>query len=675
MKSKSATLEEMVTGRVSPLELAQHAGGDLRLLANYQRQLDECIATALGGLTLPEEKKPSEWTKENRWLEHGVSWKSAKERVKFSFRDAPYQEEVVDATVDPLVQTVVMMWASDLGKTEVLANALGYFMDHDPSRCMVLYPIEKSIRAFSKDVLSPLIESVDTLAAKFNRSRSGKNSGNTLEHKQFPGGSITLVASNSPSSLRQRRARVVIGDEIDGMHGDVGNEGDPIFLLFKRSEGYEDSVQILSSTPTVRGLSRIEFWFEQSDRRLWFVPCYKCGKLDILKWRNVKWSGLNFERAVILCEKCGHAHNDRQRQEIVRAGKWKATAKFSGIRGYHINGLYSLFPAKKGYVSKLHQFAKDFYEAKHSQNPKHALRVWKNTFLAETDEDELEPRTAWEPIFERREDYIQNANEPGPVPEGVRVITCGIDIQGNRIELEYVGWGRDEQSWGLGHVIIPGEPEDERIWNELEPFMHRQFEHPSGVMLDLSIAFIDSGKWTDYVHKFASRASLRGKVYAIKGASEFGLPIIGRIRKAGRGNTYFRLGTDAAKEVIYGRLNLPVPEEGRPFPPGFMHFPKSYDAEFFQQLTTERVSTVFFKGQSFRKYKKEHDSDRNEALDLRVYALAAFRLKRWDWAALDLSIAEAVRKVKKPEPGAAQLGGVHDDDDDEGGGFVGGWRR
>ena len=46
------------------------------------------------------------------------------------------------------------------------------------------------------------------------------------------------------------------------------------------------------------------------------------------------------------------------------------------------------------------------------------------------------------------------------------------------------------------------------------------------------------------------------------------------------------------------------------------------DAEWFRQLTAEKITTRFQKGRPIREWvKKSHD--RNEALDCRVYAMAA----------------------------------------------------
>ena len=596
---------------------------------------------------------PAQWAVEERYFEHGESWVSSKARRKFSFEDAPYEVECHDAPFEPEVQTTVFQWASDMGKTAVEANIIGFAIDRDPSKIIVAYPNDASAQTWSKDVLSGLIDATPGLRMKVRAAKS-RDSGNTIAHKKFPGGSISCISVQTPSALRQRRARIVIGDEIDAWPGDVGGEGDPVALLFKRSEGYADSVQILSSTPTIKGLSRIENWFERSDKRYWHCPCVKCGRLQILRWKNVIWPEGEHENARLFCDfaDCRHPHTDEDRKTIIRRGKWIATAPFKGVRGYHLSGIYSLFPAKKGYTNKLHQMAQDAHDAAHSANPRATLRVWKNTFLAETDEDEAEPRIEWGPIFDRREDYITPAGEGvAPkiiLPAAVRVLTAGLDVQGNRFEIEVQGFARDEQSWGIEHLQIPGEPTDERSWDKVEEALLRQYEHASGVRFDISLSFVDSGKWSDFVYRFCKRPRLAGRVFPVKGGSTYGLPIIGRLRKWGRGASGYLIGTDTAKDVIYGRLKLPRNEDGS-FPAGYSHFPLTYDAEFFRQLVIERAGKVYVKGQPTTHYFKEHEADRNEALDLRVYALAAFRRERWNFDALDKFVLTAEEERKRRE--------------------------
>jgi phage terminase large subunit GpA-like protein len=292
----------------------------------------------------------------------------------------------------------------------------------------------------------------------------------------------------------------------------------------------------------------------------------------------------------------------------------------------------------------------EWHNACHGDNVAQKKRVFVNTVLAETDEDEtsIEPPLPWEPLYARREDYITEKTKAPIVPEPVRVITAGADVQQNRVEILFQGWGKDEQCWDLEHAIIYGDPTNEQTWDVVEAAVQRRFAHPSGAQIETSITFIDRGKWTDAVDRFAARKTLSGKVWTCKGASENGRPIVGRAQRTGRGGYYFRLGTDAAKEYIMGKLAMDVPGNGK-YLPGFRHFPSTFDPEFFKQLTAEQAKTVYERGRQFRKYIKANPKAANEALDLSVYSLAAFRVRQWEWDAIEQALSEAV-KPADPKP-------------------------
>lgn len=582
----------------------------------------------------------------------------------------PWTIEPMNSATDPDVTHTVLWWASGTGKTDgVVTPVIGWSMSESPRNIMALYPNEAARDKWSRDVLQRTIDATPLLRSKVVEKK-GRESGNTISFKSFPGGSLYATAAGSPSNLRGPRVGLAYAGEVDAMPESVGREGDPLTLLFKRCEGFEDAIKIVEGTGTIKGRSRIEAWYGRSDQRKWFVPCRKCGEMQVIYFRAIKWPKTGDRRhefAEWECEACSTLHNDRQRVESSRAGVWRPTAPFTGIRGYWLNAFVTTLPAEKGYKSKMHQWAMEWHSAVHSENPREAKRVVINTVFAETDEEEanFDAKTEWEPIFSRRENYI-TSDKPIVCPEPVRVITSGIDVQANRIEMLVEGWARDEQSYALHHVIIYGDPNTPKIWDDLQAAVLRRYSHASGATLEITFAFIDAGRWTDEVHKFARRPEFQGKVHAVKGENQPGMPVMSRKRKLGRGNSYFRIGTDAAKEYILGKLNLPMPEDARSFPPGFRHYPQTFDAEFFRQLTVERAYTLYEKGKQYRKYKPDPPSARNEALDISVYSYAAFRLSEWDWNALDQSIA-AAPKPEAPKPQRR--------DEDEDNDFVGGWRR
>lgn len=632
---------------------------------------------------------PREWARQFRRIGQGGSPLSMHGSIEFDESVMPWVAEPMDAAIDPDVSHLVLMWASGTGKTDgVVSNVIGWGIKESPRNIMALYPTEAAIGKWSRDVLDRTINSTPALK-EVVAERKGREAGNTLSYKAYPGGSIYSTFAGSASNLRGPRVGLAYAGEVDAMPVDVGGsvakpgEGDPLALLFKRCEGFADAIKIVEGTPTVKHRSRIEAWYNRTDKRKWFVPCRSCGKRFVILFRHIRWPRGKHHLAEVECEHCSAMHTDAQRIRMAKAGVWKPTAPFSGIRGYWLNAFVTTLPPEKGYKTKLHQWAREWDDAKHSENPRERIRTFINTVMAETDNDTetMEPKTAWEPIYARREKYALEKQIKPELPEGVRVITAGWDVQGDRVEGVILGWGRDEQCWALEHIVIHGKPEEPSTWDKVEEALHSRYFHPAGVEFEITVAMIDRGRWTDTVDLFASRPTLAGKIYTVKGASEMGLPVVGRIRKTGRGGTYFRLGTDAAKEVIFGRLALPL-QPDRPAPPGYIHFPESFDAEFFQQLTAERAKNIFERGKQFRKYvtvdaegRETKSKVRNEALDIFVYGLAAFRLRRWGWDELDASVLTA-REAKARHAAALPPVGqpVHHEEEDEGN-WITDWRR
>ncbi len=575
----------------------------------------------------PEDLNVWQWAEAKRRLSSDVTARPG----RYSTEEAPYQREPQESFLDEDVQTTVLNWASRTGKTEIINNLDGYIIDNDPASILVVYPIVESAKKWSKMFFTPMVLATPCLRGKIRANLSNK-SGNTILQKRFPGGSISAIGANSPSGFRQVQARVVQCDEIDAM--ETSAEGDPIILAMKRADNYSNSIQVLSSTPTIKGASRIEAWYERSDQRKWWVPCWKCGKSQLLLWEWVKFpDGPEF--AYYECNQCHHAWNDKQRLEAIKAGEWRpGTKKFNGIRGYWLNGIYSPFKRKKGFKSKMHQFAAEFLEAK--RQGQEAIRVWMNVFKAESYEYAAQTMQA-DPIYERREDY--------KCPPEVCYMTIGADVQGDRIEVEKVGWAPGEESWGLDYRIFEGNPVQKEVWQNLEKWIDEPIQHPSGRELKFGHCFIDSSAFTDDVYRFTRPRQVRG-ILSIKGSSEPGKPIVERPKKSGKSRTRLILiGTNTAKQLLYARLALE--EVG----PGFMHYNTGYDLEYFKQLTAEKAHTRFKMGQRYLKFECP-PGVRNEALDIRVYATAAFAYARPN---LEKLAKEFATPYERPDPKKDQV--------------------
>jgi len=217
----------------------------------------------------PPNLKVSDWADRYRYL----SAEGSAEPGKWDTSRAPYQKDILDAIREPGIKKVVVMSSAQVGKTEILLNIIGYHIHQDPAPILLLQPTMQMAEAFSKDRLAPIIRNTPALKGKVSDPRS-RDSGNTLSHKTFPGGHITLAGANSPANLASRPIRIILADEVDKYPASAGSEGDPVSLAIKRSTTFHNRKAVLVSTPTMKGASRIERAYNESDKKKSMFPAH-----------------------------------------------------------------------------------------------------------------------------------------------------------------------------------------------------------------------------------------------------------------------------------------------------------------------------------------------------------------------------------------------------------------
>lgn len=516
----------------------------------------------------------------------------------------------MDAVSDPSVHTVVMMSSSQVGKTEALLNVIGYYIDQDPAPMLLMQPTLEMAEAFSKDRLAPMLRDTPCLAGKVADARA-RDSGNTLLHKTFAGGHWTGVGANSPASLAMRPVRITLCDEVDRYPASAGAEGDPVNLARKRSTTFWNRKLVLTSTPTVKGVSRIEAAFEGSDQRRYFVPCPDCGDAQVLAWSNVRWEEGQPQTALYFCGACGSGWSDAQRYAAVRQGTWRASAPFRGVAGFHLNELYSSWV-------RLTDTASAFLEAKRLPE---LLRVWVNTALGETWEDSGE-RLDDAGLMARREVFPQKGGEP-VVPAAASILTAGVDVQDNRLEVEVVAWGAGEENWSTEYHVLHGDPSTGTLWQDLDALLLRARPHELGVETFIRGVCVDTGgHHTQAAYRFCRERYRRATpdggrqyVFAIKGVAGRRPVWPEKVGRRTGGLVLYGIGVDTAKETVTDRLRIEQPG------PGFCHFPLERGPDYFDQLTAEQLVTKFHKGFPRREWVKR--KPRNEAFDCRVYSYSA----------------------------------------------------
>jgi phage terminase large subunit GpA-like protein len=582
----------------------------------------------------------------------------------------PYQKEPMDALCDPLVQDVVMVWPTQSGKTEILLNIMGYYIHQDPSPILLMEPTLDMAETLSKDRFAPMIRDSPALRDKISDPKS-RDSGNTLLHKKFTGGGhITFVGANSPASLAMRPIRILLCDEVAHYNTSAGTEGDPVSLVRERTENFWSRKRVYLGSPKSVG-DQLDKLFSVSDMRRFHVPCPHCGEFQILVFKeghvpvdyptgHLAWEPDHPETAYYICVK-GCVIEYKDKAEMIELGEWRPDNPISPMRGYWMNRLYTPWTSWEDVVNK-------FLLAKHGG--RETLKVFVNTSLAEAwkPEDEVIDSKGF---LQRLELYQDEDGNPCDVPQGGIVLTAGVDVQRDRIEVEVVAWGcryeesskrtvASDESWSVEYMIFMGETDPEKReqaraagivlpnpWEDLDLALRRQFRHASGVDLRIIATMVDSGDGvtTHQVYRFVGPRKGRG-IWACKGMAGAAKPIVNaRPTQQRNGAALWTVGVDTAKEQIYSNLQV------KEFGPGYCHFPKKqqYDAEHFEQLTGEKIVTKMRNNFPYRVWEKRRA--RNEALDCRVYAMAALEARRVDWERAAESLQkQAEQKAAVPEP-------------------------
>jgi len=613
--------------------------------------------------------KPSEkisttaWAREYRRL----SQKGSGRPGRYNPDLTPWVAGMHAALDNPDVREVAAMKSAQVAWTDgVVNNYVGRRIDVDPCPIIILFAKEGAAKEYNDEKFVPMVEATPRLASKLPVHKR-RDRDNRWQFKQFPGGFLKFVGSNSPTSVKSTPAPVAIVEEPDDCNTDVANQGDSITILHERQKTYTKSKFVMGGTPTIAGLSRIEMAYKAGDQQKFFVPCHRCGQEHVLAWENVKWSedpkssheiyGHALpETSVYVCPHCQWTWADAEKNRNVRKGHWVASAPFHGVASFYINELYSPFNG-----SRFYELTKKYLEARHAfeQGDDSKLKSFRNNqeglpyeFASDLPDTEV--------LEARAEDYPEWV-----VPHGAWVITAGVDVQGNRLAVVVKAWGPGEESWLLywgelyGQTVVP----NAGAWEDLDALLSKPIPHADGGQLFIRAVSVDSsdGNTSDAVYTFVRSRQSRGYM-AIKGSSmgderEIFSPPRTSVdtnnqQKAHKyGLRPFIVGGHRAKDLILGsdasggRIKLTGVGPGR------MHWYKGVRPDYYEQITSEVKAPHRTMKKKLVWQKKS--GVRNEALDCEVYALHAARsLKINLWKAERWADEEA--KIRQPDLLGAQ---------------------
>ena len=604
----------------------------------------EIIDGFLKGIRPLERLTVSEWADAYRYL----SPKASAEPGKWRTSRTPYLKEPMDEfSRRGGFQIIIFMKGAQLGMTEAGFNMIGYFIDVDPGPIMYVMPTDKTMIRNSKIRLQPMIDATPRLSNKIKRAKS-RDSGNSMFQKDFPGGTLILAGANSGSNLRSVPIKVLVLDEVDAYPLDLDGEGSPVELAMARTRTFNRKKVFMLSTPTIKGASMIELEYDSTTQRKYFVPCPHCNHMQHLRFEQLKWQPGIHSTVLYHCEECGEGIHERFKTKMLSAGKWQDTvpekASFEKI-GYHLNSLYSPY----GWLSWA-DIAKKYEEAVADKTGA-KMKTFVNTILGETYKESGEAPD-WKALHERKEGYA--TNEP---PVDVVLLTAGVDVQKDRLELEVVGWASGGQTYSIDYRVIPGDTSSQAVWTELKSVIYEKWEREDGVLLPLARTAIDSGFNTADVYKFC-RLFHPSQVFPVKGQDRqntiLSQPRAVDVRINGKKTGSLKLwsiGVSILKQELYGYLKLPINDDGT-FPDGYCHFPRNYNEHYFKMLTAEELQEKVTTN-NFIKYEWVKIRERNEALDCRNYARAAaasIGIDRWgpnDWKAVASKFAAGPGKQQR----------------------------
>jgi len=583
----------------------------------------------------------SEWADRYRKL----SSENAAEPGQWRTDRAPYQREIMDCITNPKIEKVIVMSSSQVGKSEIINNTLGYFIDIDPGPLLMIQPTIEVAQDYSKRRITPMINDTEALAARVADSKT-RDLNNTILMKVFPGGFLAMGGANSPAGLASRPIRILLADEVDRYPDSAGGEGDPIALAEKRTTTFWNRKKIFVSTPTIRGVSRIEQEYELGTQEKWCILCTKCGEYHFITLRDIQFDYEKHEknRKIIYtvndvkwrCPSCLAEYDEYAAKKLPAI--WIAENQMAienGIRSFRMNS----------FVSPWYSWKRIIQEFLESKKDPERFKVFVNTVLGETWEErgEIDDESI---LLDRREEYKAD------LPDGVLIITMAVDTQNDRLEYEVIGWGHGEESWGIEKGIIWGKPDDKKTWLMLDDKLSRVWNFSDSTGLVIACTCIDSGgHFTEDVYKYCGER-LQKRVFPIKGQGGSGIPLV---HKISRNNKYklplIMLGVDSGKTSTMQRLKIKKPG------PKYCHFPlqeeRGYDQIYFKGLISEKQVIRKEKGRTVTAWENIAKDKRNEPLDLRVYALAALQLLKPNFEALEKRLKEVGLGQQNSSPKSA----------------------
>ena len=551
------------------------------------------------------------WAEENYYLSPESSAYPGK------FHAYPYQKEILKCMTPGLekangksIWRLTLLKSSRIGYNKMLMACVGFHIHRRPSTILIVEPTEDDCKELSKEEIGPLIRDTPILNGLISDQPKSDGTAKLL-HKMFPGGLLSLGSAKTPNSFRRISRKIVITDEIDAYPLSSGKEGSPSELAIRRSQDYYDRMCIEGSTPCGNSKESVIYNnFLLSDQRKYNVECPKCGYKQILKWERLWWKEDDYSSVVYRCSKCDHGIEYKYQKDMVENGEWIAENLLGepGHVGFYINSLYSRSPNVNWSI-----LASEYDRAKLDENK---LTVFYNTVLGLPLDENNNVSIDVGDILS----HLDNSYSLGEVPKDCLLLTSGIDVQGDRVEISIWGFGDDEKMWFIDHFVIEGDILSSSIWEQVNSVVNHKYGEKK---LQIKLAGIDSG----YASEQVANICARNRLYRpLKGSPTIDAAII-RKQSASRPSAnkakifkrdqLYIVGTHRIKTIIHKKLVKMITDQDNTK----IFLPGDTEPTFAEQLTAENYV------REGKMYKWTNTSGlRNEALDCCVYAYSMFIL-------------------------------------------------
>ncbi|MCH5207552.1 MAG: phage terminase large subunit family protein [Oscillospiraceae bacterium] len=601
-----------------------------------ENKLNNCLAKVLRSIKPPENLTVAQWADKNRRL----TSESSAEVGKWRTSRTPYMLDILNSFTDPRIEHIVVVAASQVGKSELLNNMIGYCIDQDPGPILLVQPTVDDVKRYSEMRIAPMIRETPCLKGKVADPKT-RDGANTRRQKAFPGGVLVMTGSNVPHDLSSMPIRYLFGDERDRWAKSAGSEGDPWELAKARLRTFYNRKMVEVSTPTIKGASAIEKSYQIGTMERWLTKCPHCGEYKEIRFENIRYDHeesengnekiFSIQNIRYICSVCGAISDEHTMKS--QPAKWEASAPNAltehKTRSFWLTAWVSPWATWKDIILQFLQAGHDSSKLQVVYNTQFG-ELWENRGDMDTEED----------VMARREEY------DAEVPDGVLVLTCGVDTQDNRLEYEVVGHGHFGETWGIRHGVIMGRPDTDEVWERLDDVINHKYQFKNGVSLPITLTFIDEGgHFTQEVRKHC-RERQGKQVFAIKGSSHdvaFTSPprqqkivIDGKFVGA---VWVYEIGVNAGKQKIVDNLRVKAPGAN------YCHFPRrdDYGKQYFNQLMSEHLT--YNKARRKFVWEKIPGHERNEAFDIRNYNLAAI-------AALDPDFDAIEQRIRNTKPDA-----------------------